>query len=66
MQDGVPGMGDYPLHLDTLYAIELGLEIQLPEWDNKTIFMALEQDAAFTAKGLSYCDGRQTEIILVR
>jgi hypothetical protein len=66
MQDGVPGMGDYPLYPDTVYAIELGVQAKVPEWDNMTIQMALEQDASFTARGVSFLDGRQTRIILIK
>jgi len=66
MQNGVPGMGDYPLHLDTVHAIELGIQAKIPEWNDKEIFLPLEQDAALTAKGVAFLDGRQTEIILIR
>ena len=31
-----------------------------------TIQMALEQDAAFTTRGVSFLDGRQTRIILIK
>jgi Xaa-Pro aminopeptidase len=66
MQDGVPGMGDYPLYPDTCHAIELGVSAKIPEWGGREIFMALEEDAVFTAGGVVWLDGRQTEIILVR
>jgi hypothetical protein len=66
MQGGVPGMGDYPLFPDTCWAIELGVRVAIPEWDNQPVQMALEQDAVFTAKGTSFLDGRQTAIHLIR
>jgi len=66
MQDGVPGMGDYPLYPNTVYAIELGLQAKIPEWNGMAIQMALEQDAAFTAHGVSFLDSRQTRIILIK
>ena len=31
-QEGVPGTGDYPLHNDTCYAIELNVKKAVPEW----------------------------------
>jgi hypothetical protein len=66
MQDGVPGLGDYALHPDTVYAIELSVQAKIPEWNGLTIAMALEEDASFTARGVSFIDGRQTKIILVK
>jgi Xaa-Pro aminopeptidase len=66
MQDGVPGMGDYPVYGDTCWAIELGVRVPIPEWDNLEISMALEEDAAVTAGGVKFLDGRQTRIHLIR
>ena len=66
MQGGVPGMGDYPLHPDTVYAIELGVQARIPEWNNMALFVALEEDAAFTSRGVAFLDGRQTRIILIK
>ena len=65
MQDGVPGMGEYTLFVDTCWAIELGVRVVIPEWDNQEIQMALEEDAVFGAKGTSFLDGRQTTLHLI-
>ncbi len=65
MQDGVPGMGDYPLYPDTCWAIELSVRVPVPEWNNQQIDLALEEDAAFTAKGTYFLDGRQTAMRLI-
>jgi Xaa-Pro aminopeptidase len=64
-QDGVPGAGDYPVHLDTAYALELAVRRPVPEWDGQCVRMALEQGIALTANGVEYLDGRQTELILI-
>jgi Xaa-Pro aminopeptidase len=64
-QDGVPGAGDRPLHLDTVYALELCVRAPVPEWGGQTVRMALEQGISLTADGVEYLDGRQTELILV-
>ncbi|HEY5691458.1 MAG TPA: M24 family metallopeptidase [Cyclobacteriaceae bacterium] len=64
MQGGVPGTGDYPLHLNTAYSIELNCTVNLPEW-KKEVKIALEEDAYFDERGVNYIDGRQTEIILI-
>ncbi len=66
MQEGVPGMGDYPLFPDTCFAIELSVRAVIPEWDNQEIQMALEEDAIFTSRGVFFLDGRQTKLYLIR
>jgi Xaa-Pro aminopeptidase len=63
-QDGVPGSGDYPLHLDTAYSIELNAASYIEQW-GKEIRIMLEEDAFFDAAGVRYIDGRQTEFILI-
>ncbi len=64
-QDGVPYTGDYPLHYNTAYAIELNAATFIEEW-NKEIRIMLEEDAMFTQAGVQYIDGRQTSLILIR
>ncbi len=66
MQDGVPGMGDYPLYPDTVWAIELGVRVPIPEWNNQEVQLALEEDASFTQAGVSFLDGRQTRLHVIR
>jgi hypothetical protein len=63
-QEGVPGSGDYPLHLNTAYAIELNAATYIAEWD-KEIRIMLEEDAFFSEQGVQYIDGRQKEFILI-
>jgi hypothetical protein len=65
MQDGVPGMGDYPPYADTCWAIELGVRIAVAEWQNEEIQVALEEDAAFTSKGTFFLNGRQTRLHVI-
>jgi hypothetical protein len=62
MQQGVPFTGDYPMHLNTAYSIELYAESEVTEWGKK-IRIQLEEDGYFDASGFWYIDGRQTEII---
>jgi Xaa-Pro aminopeptidase len=40
-QDGVRGAGDYPVHVDTAYALELAVRTPVPEWDGQVVRMAL-------------------------
>jgi Xaa-Pro aminopeptidase len=63
-QEGVPHTGDYPLHVNTAYAIELNAATYLEEW-GKEIRIMLEEDAFFTPEGVRYIDGRQTSLILI-
>ncbi|MCB0488543.1 MAG: M24 family metallopeptidase [Cyclobacteriaceae bacterium] len=64
LQEGVPVTGDYPLHLNTAYSIELNCTVNIAEW-KKDIRVMLEEDAYFDKQGVNYIDGRQTEIILI-
>lgn len=64
-QGGVAGDGDYPLQLNTSYAIELNNAVYIDEW-NKEIRIMLEEDAYFDASGVWYFAGRQTELLLVK
>jgi hypothetical protein len=64
-QDGVPDAGSAPVHLDTVYALELCVRVPVAEWDGQLVRMALEQGIALTAAGVEYLDRRQTELILI-
>lgn len=64
MQGGVPHTGDYPLHYNTAYSIELNATVKIAEW-NKEIQIKLEEDGYFDARGFHYIDGRQKDLILV-
>ena len=61
-QRGVPGDGDYPLHLNTAYSIELNNAVMVEPW-GKEIRIMLEEDAFFDDTGVWYLDGRQTRLI---
>ncbi|MEP0203107.1 MAG: M24 family metallopeptidase [Halioglobus sp.] len=63
-QDGVPGSGDYPLYENTVFSIELNAASYIQEW-SKEIRIMLEEDAFFGEEGVTYIDGRQTELIVI-
>jgi hypothetical protein len=63
-QGGVTGSGDFPMHANTVYSIELNAASHVEEW-NKEIRIMLEQDGVFDGKTFRYLDGRQTEIHLI-
>jgi Xaa-Pro aminopeptidase len=64
MQNGVPDTGDYPLHINTAYSIELNVTVYIIEW-KKEIQIKLEEDGYFSETGFRYIDGRQTDLILI-
>ena len=64
-QDGVPGSGDYPLHANTAYSIELTAEVSLPEWGDAPLKMKLEEDGFFDGTAFRYIQPRQTSYHLV-
>jgi Xaa-Pro aminopeptidase len=64
-QDGVPGAGDYPVHPDTAYSIELGVRVDVPEWGGQTVSIMLEEEAFFDGREIDWIAGRQEELLLV-
>jgi Xaa-Pro aminopeptidase len=65
-QDGVPGLGDFPLFEDTAFSIELSARSTVPEWGGIEVRIPLEQDIVFRKTGPSWLDQRQTAITLIR
>ncbi len=63
-QGGVIGSGDYPLHLNTAYSIELNNAVYIEPW-KKEIRIMLEEDAIFDQSGVWYLNGRQTKLLLI-
>jgi len=64
-QKGVIGNGDYPLHINTVYAIELNVTAFIKAW-KKDIRIMLEEDGFFGKKGFEYINNRQTVIKVVQ
>jgi Xaa-Pro aminopeptidase len=64
-QGDVPFQGDYPLHFNTVYSIELNAAAFIHEWE-KEIRIMLEEEAYFDQSGVTYLDGRQTQFHLIK
>ncbi len=64
-QYGVAGEGDYPLHDNTAYAIELNVKVYSPEWQ-KDIVIMLEENALFSRGKVSYLAPRQRQLLLIK
>ena len=60
-QGGVPVNGDYPLHYNTVYAIELNTTVYIPQW-KKDIRIMLEEAGFYGKQGFTYVNGRQEAI----
>ncbi len=64
-QEGVPVNGDYPLHFNTVYAIELNTTVFIEEWKGDIRIM-LEEAGFYGDKGFRYVNKRQEQIKLVQ
>ena len=60
-QGGVPFKGDYSLHKNTAYAIELNVTVTISEWQ-KDIRIMLEEAGFYRDNFFEYVNERQTEI----
>jgi hypothetical protein len=63
-QEGVPGSGDWPLHENTVYAIELNTKVYIETWE-KDVRIMLEEAGYFGPDGFVYVNKRQTELFLI-
>ena len=63
-QGGVEGTGDYPLNLNTVYAIELNNTTYIEEW-GRDIRIMLEEAGFYGQGGHEYVNGRQKQIKIV-
>jgi len=64
-QEGVPVNGDYPLHVNTVYAIELNTTVFIEQW-NRDIRIMLEEAGFYGTEGFRYVNQRQEAIKLVK
>jgi len=65
-QEFVPGTGEHPLHVNTVYAMEFSVAADIPEWGGVEVSMGLEEQAVFTAEGARFVDGYPTSFYLIR
>ena len=64
-QDGVPGSGDYLMHANTAYSIELTAQVEIPAWSSEPFPMKLEEDGFFDGVRFEYIQPRQTTYHLI-
>jgi len=65
-QEFVPGSGEHPLHVNTVYAMEFSVAGDVPEWGGVEVSMGLEEQAVFTAEGARFADGYPRSLYLIR
>lgn len=63
-QGDTPGSGDFPLHANTGYAIELNAVVYVEEW-KKDVRIMLEEGALFDGEKVRYYNGRQKKILSI-
>jgi hypothetical protein len=63
-QAGIDGAGDYPLHPNTVYAIELNTTVTIPDRE-KDIRIMLEEAGFYGENGFRYVNTRQEAIRIV-
>ncbi len=63
-QDGVPH-GEFKVHANTAWSIELSAFAPVPEWGGQEVQFRTEEDAFFDGQEVRYLDGRETRLTLI-
>ncbi len=64
-QSGVPFRGDYPIHPNTAWSIELNAAHAVPEWGGQKARFMFEEDGFYDGKAFRFLDGYQADMILI-
>jgi uncharacterized protein (TIGR02246 family) len=64
-QAGVKPGGDYPIHANTAWSIELNAEHPLPEWKGQKARFMFEENGFYDGRTFRWFDGSQDDMILV-
>jgi len=64
--EGIEKQMEYPLHYDTVYAIEFSSTTSVPEWDGQDVRIGFEENGVFTKEGCRWVDGHQVDILLIK
>ncbi len=65
-QEFVPGTGEHPLHVNTVYAMEFSVAADVPEWGGIEVSMGLEEQAVVLETGTRLLDGYPRTLYLIR
>ena len=64
--EGIRTEMEYPLHVNTAYAIEFSCTSSIPEWGGQDVRIGFEEDGIFTREGARFIDGHQTKFYLIK
>jgi Xaa-Pro aminopeptidase len=64
--EGIEKQMEYPLHYDTVYAIEFSSTTSVPEWDGQDVRIGFEENGVLTKEGCRWVDGHQIDILLIK
>ena len=64
--EGYKKRGEYPLYLNTVFAIEFSSTTAVPEWDGQNVRIGFEEQGVFTKNGCRFIDGHQTKFFLIK
>lgn len=65
-QEPFKGTGEHPLYPNTTYAMEFSVSGVIPEWNNETVTLGVEEDMIYTTDGARFIDGRQEQLYIIR
>lgn len=65
-QEGVAGSGDYAMHANTAYSIELTALVDVPQWSSAPLSIKLEEDGFYDGTNFAYIQPRQTEYHVIK
>lgn len=64
--EGIRIQMEYPLHYNTVYAIEFSSTTIVPEWDNQDVRIGYEETGVYTKDGCKFIDGHQIKLYLIK
>jgi len=64
--EGRRGGRDNPIRCNTLFALEMDVEYDVPEWGGQTLVLFSETGMAFTKRGMEFPGGRETQWYVIR
>lgn len=65
-QGFVPGSGEWKLHNNTCYALELNVTEAIPEWEGQDICFMMEETICFTEGQTFFMDEERDQILFVK
>jgi hypothetical protein len=64
-QSGTAFRGDYKIHPNTAWSIELNAQHKVPEWSGQKVRFMYEENGFYDGKSFRFLDGSQDEFILI-